>query len=212
MPVQKVYSGGRDNKLISFDVIDITSGTGYVSLYPVAASGANILSRTTQYNYIDDSLQTSSNGNLRGFNENISQTYAAKFDRTLIIEGQLLANFNTVIRRLSGGSGELTSSWAITVQKYDGSTATQLGRSTHMLVTTIGDGQATEKETCHNIEIARTIFKKGDSLRIVLEGTNNHNSWDTWILIDSKNRSVTLGNVTPTFAVCSISVPFRLET
>ena len=212
MPIQKVYSGGRDNSLISFDVIDITSGTGYVKFYPVAASGANILSRTTQYNFIDDSIQTSSNGNLRGLNANINQNYDAKFNATLTIEGELTVSMNTLIRRITGGSASLFSSYAITISKWDGSTETQLATSTHSITATLDSGQATAKESCHNLTIPKTIFKKGDALRLKLGGLNNSPTWDTWMFIDSKNRSMTIGDTTPSFSICEVSVPFRLET
>lgn len=208
MVLKRKYQS-QSNSVASVSFTEFVSGRGIVILNPIVTSGAYLLSTNTAYNFAGDTsvADTSTNGNLRALTTNIDIDFDAEFGQPIIVEGDALVNFTSLIRRISGGSVALSSTFTAQIAKYDGTTETVLASGSHVISETLNDGESAAQEAAYTLTLPRTSLAKGDKIRLNLQATSDGATWDAWILVDSKNREITIGNYTANFSNAVLNLP-----
>lgn len=206
-----------ENTTTSLSFSEFATNTGIVNLYPVAAKGGNFLSSVASSGHAgnEDSPITNiaTNGNIKTAGSDADVDFDTTFNSPLTLKGKALINFTAVMRRISGGSASIASTYTATLIHYDGSSETILGSASSFTITeTLNNGESAFQEASLAITIPKTDFKIGDILRLSLKATNNNSNWDSWILIDGLNRSITLGNFTSVFSDCTVRIPIKYQT
>ena len=165
MPVPIVYRAGGDVQ-VNYDFADVISGTGFFNLYLAEAlddTGSSTYFATRDVGFMSNTVRT----------ENTSLNFDYPLDRPLTIHGDVTVNLNWGGTYPAGGSGPAVVT--VKLQKWDGSTATDLGDANSGSVTVSGSGQSYFYSGLVIPITTPQNLKKGESIRIRFEKTHGGN-------------------------------------
>jgi hypothetical protein len=165
MPVPIVYRAGGDVQ-VNYDFADIISGTGFFNLYLAHAlddSGASTYFATRDVGFMSNTVIT----------ENTDLNFDYTLDRPLTIHGDVTVNLNWGGTYPAGGSGNGVVT--VKLQKWDGSTATDLGDANSGSVLVSGSSQSYFYSGLVIPITTPQHLKKGESIRIRFEKTHGGN-------------------------------------
>lgn len=176
MGVPIVYRKGQSQALSNYDYVDIATGTGYIKLYAgktiSGASTANYaLSNITYFSvpvYIDKT------GTSSVYQKLIDLDFDVLLNKPMTFRGNAIVQVPIQTDNFGAAS---TIAYAIpSIKKWDGTTET--------LIATTTSGAHTLQDThgeifTYSIPIPLTSFKKGETLRLTIEGWAVNNTGDT---------------------------------
>lgn len=211
MTVPGYFRNQGERNIISYDWIDIASGTGYVEFQGYAST----TSTGTTYHLTDNPIYSSPDGKIAaGSTTNVEFNFDSDaFKRPNKIEG--LMHFFFTTNTAGNGGGDGTIQVTIEAMHLRGAVETSLGSVTD--VAHIGGGDAGAKIV--SIDITRTHFKIGDKLRLEVTltlVTTVGGAWDYAFMHDPLNRDMTFRSIaitaatTPTYF--KVLVPFRVNS
>lgn len=177
-----VFAKAGEKMITSYDYFDIAEGTGVQNLKGFVTKNSGGLSyaigKTSVYSSV---IET------EGIQGNISGGTAYKlldldFDLSSLnaprtVKGKIYVNYCVQTGR-SAGSGTVTSYQHLKLRKWDGTTETEIANTQ---TTTFG-GSNTNDPTpfCTVIEVPKTRFKTGETIRLTIECWSIGNTvWDT---------------------------------
>lgn len=185
----------EESALTNYSYVDIADGTGYVIFYgTVIGDEVNGTSYKLTPNIVySDLLQTT-------YATSWDLDFDVEFNTPRTMKGNLFCSFT-----ITSGSN-VSSSSAIIVRKWDGTTETELARS-YSSYKAIAANSYTVFGADVPIDTLQQ-FKKGESLRITLQGISAGGS--SSVFIDPANRS-DAGAINPDTTQVAFHVPFILD-
>lgn len=206
--------------IASFSFTEVVTGTGYITFYPIDLEDATLaLTSNVMYGQTVSAavLDWGGTGNVEPV---IDNDYDIEFDLPQIIDGKLFANIPMAMKGTTGG--EMTSSIKLQVRKWDGTTETDLASADgEEFAITLALNEEWFFMNGFVIDVPRTHFKKGESLRFTIEywsrSTAGGGRADIWYGRDPQGRNTT-DEETPTWAAATdvpstskVFVPFRID-
>jgi len=207
--IPETYQGSTERIITSYNYTDIADGTGVIELHPFASTdstGESYL-MAQQHNYYSDPQLT--NVHIAPPSHHGTKTvYFAltAFNTPKEVKGDAILSGSFRVDVSSGGGA--TGFIVFTLQKYDGSTATDIGT-----ITTETISSTNTQTFVLKITTTKTHFKKGEILRLkalldISSGTDTNA--DTILAHDPSNRDA--GDITaatnPTDLI--LAVPFNI--
>lgn len=196
--------------LVNLSFNEFAQNNGYISLYPVVVSGSKLLSTQTAYNFGGATVEsgTSSNGSLRSYTAAIDADFDYTLNKPINVEGQAFVNFTHVIRKIAANSNQITSTAIVNISKVRGAVETVLASGSHTITGTPSAGQSVYEEAAYKFDLTREHFQIGDKVRLTLKTSADTGAdWDAWILTDSKNREIVIGDFTSVFSYTLLNLP-----
>ena len=199
MGVPQVYRKSRGEAIKSFSFNDIIDGAGIRTFFGFSS----VTSGTTYHLGSSDALSRIIE-HTYGIVENAGDVNSGTFQRIDLDFDLPAFNKSTRLRgdasviithfAFTGSSASLTSWFVFKVRKWDGSTETEIasGETDHLA---IGSGNTEKIVKTTFIKIPRTQFKKGEVLRLTVQGfvTPTNNSGSNFAFgHDPENRDGTL--------------------
>ena len=209
--VPQPFPTPQETAIATYNFTDIIEGSGIIQFY-----GFNTRADTT-LNYVltansallSHDLGTSTSTSGGGFSKDIDDDYDITFNRTHTLKG---AGYCNIVTHQSSNANEGCSQYfIIKLVHYDGSTETTLATGQTETYLSGSTAAPEYKTNCVPLSISTARhFKKGDILRVTVEGWSNRTSGSGNIgyLHDP------VGSRTPTNAEdskLSIFVPFQLD-
>ena len=218
MPLPKNYAAGGEGAIASYNATDIAAGTGVIDFYAGKTSGACILSNIKYYS---DAILTQVTPLQTTWTKSLDLDFDAPINRPLTIKGKSVVNvpFNLSIASTSGVSGQCI----VRVRKWNGTTETEIASGTSRYIEWDGTGTAAYEMFAIDVDIPLTHFKKGETLRLTIEGWGSQEAAVAATLKighDPMNRYKSFGhtnitwdatNTPPVPSILSFQVPVRIE-
>ena len=183
--VPVVYRSGSGNAVTNYDFLDVATGKGVLNLYGgdyrVNSVKTYTLSPTAFYAQ-DGTTQIGSNA------MTLDWDFDMKLGRPLTVQGDTVI---TVPYRIqSAGAGSVNYNVIVLLKKWDGETETVLisGQSIHAIDTSTN----APRNHVLNLDVPKTVFKKGETLRLTLSQATAIPKVIDWFH-DPKNRSTING-------------------
>ena len=167
MGLPVVYRKGSET-LQNFDYSDIASGTGYSLFYGTDSRDDT----TSSYHLLDNQNY----GELDVFNMTGDLTLtidSSPFNLPRDVEGLALIGFSWL---LASSSGVSTAQINAQVQKWDGTTATNIGGNVDSVELAFNGAGTTGRTSFLAIDLPLTKIKQGEQLRLVLNPTLGGNA------------------------------------
>lgn len=155
--------------LANYNYQDIASATGITNFYGTAASNSIVAS----YSLVENAVYSYPPGTMNQVADNsgvltltVDKDFDLVFNRSIIIKGDAVIS---VPHSIIGGSATKTSQIQCYVSKWDGTTETVLcqGSGANLVSTTTA---LAERVSPIKVTIPQTKFKRGDTLRLTVQG------------------------------------------
>lgn len=152
--------------VVNVSFTDFASGKGVVEFFFGSVNGENRLSNTAFFSETINKADLKTTGSDE--ERLIDEDFDADFLKTVTIEGEAL--FNIPIGASTDATNTMTYRVVIIVKKFDGTTETVIATATGKTYT-IASGLDNQIfiMTSTSVDLPRTIFKNGDSLRLTVE-------------------------------------------
>jgi len=211
MAIPQVYKTAAEGAIASYNYTDIAEGTGIVTFYAArtqdSVASHSILTQNVVYSDIASTAVANNVG---------SDTWGKKIDWDFDV-----SPFN-MPQTIGGGKANISVSWQVTspatgtaygnllflIRKWDGTTETEIAS-----VATVTRGQADtygEVTSLLDVTVPKTHFKKGDVLRVTMEGwarSSDANTGMITVLHDPKARTIHTFDT----SVLQVNMPFHLD-
>jgi len=194
MGVPRVYRKGSTAN-INYDYTDIAAGTGIETFYGGVMSGAHVLSNNTFYS--DKVIEWSENQTGSTMTKVFDLDYDVPFNVPRTLKGKSVINVPMGFRsKAANVYYEIYVNNII--KKWDGTTETTLGTgaSLHLSGTNLADGDIKTAMTATEIDVPKNLLKKGDTLRLTVEGYCMSNNGRMIIGNDPQNRATSIWSET----------------
>lgn len=167
LPVNFAIPG--ETTLINIDWTDYATRTGYKAFY-CANSVSGTGGATVNFFLTENSSIRSGKTEIETSGGTDTTSSSASFDLSpfidpLLVKGKAIITFSSYYDMTAGGD---VATVTATLRKVSGVTVTDLGTMTRTS-SSVSDEDATAKNRCFVFEVAETLFKKGDILRLFLE-------------------------------------------
>lgn len=215
---------------VNFDWTDFASGAGYVLYYAGDVKLYNSVTGDIQYNILADRIFKSHYGAC--FTFGTSDVCDGVYRKVIDIDFDILMNMPQTLkgralidftaRVLAVGAGNGFGCAIFRLRKWDGTTETEIAATYTYAGTLQGQGGVTGqyyKTDTTFIDVPTTHIKKGEYIRLTVEGWVNHEAGgtrtDMWIVHDPKGRTtsaavgLTWDALYPT--ELEISLPFKIN-
>ena len=161
MTIPNTFRKSRENIIQSFNWTDIAEGTGIIKFYGFkTASGGYTLSKNQFYSDV-----IGIGGNYTADDNSFVKTIDIDFDLELnmpqILKGTAFFNF---CYKTNNITTPISDKYSIKLRKWDGTTETEIASVNSADL--ISDGL---NFVCESLEIPKTHFKKGETIRITIE-------------------------------------------
>lgn len=178
MPVPIVYRKSGEGSISTYDFFDLATGKGYKTFYLTASSGALTLNPNPFYSNDKDVRKTGTTALAAGLD------FDVEFLKPLTIDGKAIINLPTFY---SGGANSgLEVRGAI--QKLDiNNVLTNIASGAATATYTDTAGNYTGRVHCIIIDIPKTKFKAGETLRVNVFYPTGQN--EISFMFDPKNRT-----------------------
>lgn len=206
MPVPIVYRKSVESAVASYDSTDVLNGTGIVNFYPGAASSSYLLSPSRFYS--GKSYTTSADIEVSGAaSKYIDLDFDVLINKPITLKGTCIASVPVKINYMNGTTYEHV---VVYLRKWDGATETDIASGASAIVS---GATTTYRHTATFLPIPTTSFKKGEYLRVTIEG---------WAYADDRFNKMMLGhdpqgvldavwNSTTVAPTSVIQLPFRID-
>ena len=166
MTLSVVYRKSGEGSIASFNFVDIATGTGFVDFYAGTSANRNLLRSNLWWS---DTITTSGAATSATFTKNIDKDFDVTFLKPTIIDGETVLNVPWAISS-NISAKEFTSFVQATVKKFDGTTETDLITASGAVLAFVSPGVVQrEYIDAFTIDIPRTNFRAGDTLRLTME-------------------------------------------
>lgn len=190
--------------LASYNFADIISGTGYFNLYLGKTQDKNVISNLSFYSH---TIFTTANNATTTLTKVIDDDFDITIQKTITFKGIAILNLPTKFRFGNGayaGSGY----HKVILKKADVAIASVT------LATTSGNSVTTYKMNAVDLTMPLTTFKRGEVLRVTIEGwvkinTAGGSGCDVAYAHDPKNRLTDWDASTP--STLTLFLPTRLD-
>jgi hypothetical protein len=211
MALPNRYQNLGEGAVASYDFVELASGVGSVTLYPVTTSGAGLLSVNPAYNHPEGITGTSSNGCVRAVNNTADVNFDLTINKPIILKGKCYVSFKNILRRIGGGTGGVASTFIVNLYKVVGATEYLLGTGQQAKSETLDAGTARDYDACYAFDISTTHLSIGDKIRLNLICDSSSANFDAWFLTDSMNREIVIGDYTSVFSRCILNLPVKID-
>ncbi len=151
----------------SLDFVEIATGIGYVTYFAGQTSGLNILSTNAFYS---DRLKDFANINTTSYTAFITKDFDIVLTVPQTVEGPLIVNVPIALKRIGGTDNAHNTFIVAKLFKVDGVTAEAVeiieGGSAEWTTDLGAVNQVVEKVHMARMDVPRTHFKEGDTLRL----------------------------------------------
>lgn len=208
---------------LNYDYSDIASGTGFVNYYTyttkdTSATAYHLTSDTVNI-YSTEIEQTALSSDDTQYVKVIDKDFdLSAFNMVTTIRGTGIIRFTVDAGRFAGsGSGNGNSYVIVRVRKWDGTTETEIASA--QSPTQSGNGGGGESTVLMPITIPRTVFQKGQQLRVTIEGwLDAESGTNSYLTIGSDPQNRDGSNIVPsgdasglTTTRFIIKMPFELK-
>lgn len=168
MVVPIVFRRGGEGAVASYDFYDVASGSGYIEFYAGRGMSVNLLSTFKFYSNCPDAtayVYTSGSTNSGTFTKKVDLDFDVVLNKPLVIYGRALVNAPYSIK---GDTSTVQGyTWAH-IKKVSGGTETEIISCSGAALS----ANTTETFFMPGLEmdVPLTVFKKGDTLRLTVEG------------------------------------------
>lgn len=205
MGLPNAYQRGGEGAVASYDSTDIADGTGSISFYgastQISGATAYITTKEAVYSATVETARSTQGVTTMNFD-----TSAFNLPRT----AKGTAYFNCAL----GAAQNILCHVSVTIQKYDGTTATNISSGAVVSPTLTGGITAASqtKEIHLPIPLTQTLIKKGEQLRAVV-AFDAENNGACEIGHDPQNRTGThiLTATQPVSSKMIFYVPFKID-
>ena len=221
MAINRQFTKTSGGAVASYNWTDIADGTGYVTFYGGLINTDYVLSPNAFYS---DDVGTKVQSNPQTATKLIEKDFdLTPFVIPKILDGYAFFNIPFGIDNTGGSSDTFDVYFVVRVIKYDGSTEDELVNSTGATLRAVVAGSNVADVAIVKADIPKTLFKKGDLLRITVEmwGVHTNASSPYWYMgHDPKGRLTkqfgvgAVANITfPSGknTIFSIDIPFGIE-
>lgn len=203
------------NNIITFDFFDIISGTGIKKLY---AGDVNSSSAGTPGTYILQASQSYSDvGSTDGGNNGtLDIDFDILINRPITIEGEGIINVPALLFN-TGANATLSPTITARVRKWDGSTETTLVSGTTIITSLVSQDDVVYEMGAIKVNIPKTLFKKGETLRLTIESASpgaNHSiviAHDGLSRIGVPSDSITLTGTWEESTALTMQLPIAID-
>ncbi len=182
LPLKRIRGG---SVLTSFSYIDIVQGKAITNMYAGDATTNNFLSTERFYS---NNIVTSATGNPDA--AAIDMDFDSTFGLPRVVEG--IALVQVPISVVVGTANTHTCKVTVYVRKWNGTTEIELVNKQSDTITQAGSG-TTSKIVCVELDIPKTRFRSGESLRltcVVNRGGSPATSCTVYLGHDPKDREL----------------------
>jgi len=216
----------QETATASYSFIDFASGTGIVTFYLGSTVDLRRLSNSVFYSdYINE---ISSDTTSTSFVKVLDVDYDVEFNRPTTIKGKTVCNIPSG-RYYENNSGDNVHYIVVKIRKWDGTTETDLAENTGSEHNPNGYAGTGYHMNSLDLDIPLTVFKKGETLRVTVEGwakAASSKRVEMCIGADPQNRVKTSGQylqkwTTPSPdeditwdslpTIASIQIPMRID-
>ena len=214
MAVPVIYRKKGDTAIASYDYIDVNEGTGIIEYCGFASCTG--LSGSVEYDYFLTNNKSISS-------ETVFTTYRVwggtepwhgiTIDFDVVFNMPKIANGNAAVcvpMWAFAGSGTRNSNAKITILKVSGGVETAIS-STYQSNSVSGQSAGTYGMTTTTVPLTRTLFKKGDILRLRLLGTASGGSGGGGALLHSPISQNSEASTAGVSSRLSLFMPFVLD-
>lgn len=175
--VPVVFRKSPDSVIQSYNYTDLASGTGYVDYYAAeCVSGACL----TNITYYSEMLCSTGNSTSATYEKVIDKDFDVLINSPMTLKGKAIINISYRVESAGGASSPIGYPKA-RIRKYSNGVETELVEATGTAVSS--GGGTVYRITALDLIVPQTQFKKGDYLRLTIEG---------WLRRDAGAGSVTL--------------------
>ena len=154
----------------SYNFFDIADGTGVIEFYPTEAATAT---STFVQRLVNSTSHYSENNGVTTATGSLDIDFDVTFNRPQTLDGTMYVAIPIAAK---ASSGTITISVTLTIKHFDGTTETTLGTAqTSPVLSTTTTSEWVSQMIILTWDIARTLFKAGDTLRITLTDTISGN-------------------------------------
>jgi hypothetical protein len=188
----------------TYDFWDIGTGRGIKTLYAGDLSGSHVLTTLPFYGWDGHSNVTNA-------------AIDVDFDMTLLkpitIQGSAVVNFTGATKTISAGPLQANSTFTVYLRHYDGTTETDLGSGSWLLSGSLDDGASQKKLMSFDLDVAKTRFAIGETLRLTITATNPGTTREVQLYNDPKNRTFTTGTGggDTVSSICALYLPIVVD-
>ena len=173
-PIPEAFPGSEEAPLVSFNFLDIADATGYETYFGMRADNAEYLTTRESTTY-SERIHTATTQTLTtSFVQHVDLNFDVFFNLPRILRGKVFANVPIGLWQNAAGSSQRFNFYIIMkVYHVDASaTETLLGSGTSEEFSDIvaANQMTTQMALCKYNQTTRQKFKKGETLRITIEG------------------------------------------
>ena len=169
MAVPIIYREGQARSIASYNYVDLASGTGYVDFYAGKTVDTNRLSANA---FWSDKVctGTTSVATTTGYEKQSDVDFDIEFVLPQTVDGKTIINVPIAFHALSDGAA-IGVYCICKVRKYDGTTETDLVENQSTIIATTNSVINTTESgiVCVDVDIPKTTFKGGETLRLTIE-------------------------------------------
>tara|TARA_R100001480_G_scaffold29257_2_gene39780 strand:- start:70 stop:726 length:657 start_codon:yes stop_codon:yes gene_type:complete len=161
----------KDSPLVpTVDFIDFATGTGLEPFYP---GDANSTSADVPGSYFltNATINSDVGSTQSGENAALDLDFDTVLNRPITLEGDCVISVPLLHVNNGGGTADVTSTITGELQHYDGTTETNLGTDTCAADRSVNSQQRVHNRVTVKFTVAKTKFKKGDTLRITVKSS-----------------------------------------
>lgn len=175
-------------QVVSVSFIEYASGTGIIQFF---AGDANSTAADTAVGYFLTSATPYSDigATPSGYNAALDLDFDVVLNRATVIEGDCIISIPVMLGNNTGSTSDVTSTLTGELQHYDGSTETNLGTDTCVVQRNVNNASLLHEVGTVKFTVARTHFKKGDTLRVTVKSSAAGANKEVTIGHDPANRT-----------------------
>ncbi len=203
MGVPVIYRKSGEGAIATYDFFDLGTGRGIKTLDAGDASGAYILTAQQFYGW---------DGFTRKTNTLIDLDFDMTFNNPILVKGSAIVQFTGSTFRVSGGSTGVTSIFTTYLRKVPvGLTEVDLASAAYVLSATLNDGEVNRKLIAFNLDIPKTHFAIGDTLRLTVQASAPGTAKRATIYHDPKNRTFSEAATNTISSRCELHLPVVID-
>jgi hypothetical protein len=216
--IPTLFTKATEGTFASLDFFDFLTGIGYKTFYATGTDSGFFFSQTADFYGNEDASASPFQDGTRTRPDSLPIDFDLEFITPATVEGDVIIDYQLCQNNNEGVDGVVASQIIVTFYKVDLDAAeTSLGTYTETSSQSVGLNRCFYKTKSMKIAIARTHFKRGEKLRMELNGnTTGTTRGQTYIGLDPANRLDILptdpaGIKTPDTSQFKVRVPFRIQ-
>lgn len=170
MGVPRVYRKEDERGIISYSHDSIAEGTGVKNFNGMTTTG-DAGSMTTELLYSDDVEIQGARITGTTYGKSIDLDFdLSELNLPRTLRGKLLVNAGFIAKRFAASSGDTLGYLVAKLRKWDGATETEIASTGNSTISDFVGGSEVPLIVAMKMTVPRTHFKKGETIRITVEG------------------------------------------